>query len=77
MKKKVIITISEDYLKGLDIIVAKLREEGLHVNRLYDYGVIVGEIEENSVHCILVHKEILSCSEEKIIQLPPPDSDVQ
>lgn len=77
MKKKVIITISEDYLKGLDILVAKLQAEGLQVNRLYEYGVIVGEIEENNMHYILVHEEILSFSEEKIIQLPPSDSDVQ
>lgn len=77
MKKKVIITVSEQYLNGLDKFVAQLKEEGLLVIRLYDYGVIVGEIEENNMDYILVHKEILSCSEEKIIQTPPPDSNIQ
>ena len=77
MKKKVIITISEQYLNGLDSVVAKLKEDGLVVSRLYDYGVIVGEIEENNLDYILVHKEVLSCSEEKKIHITPPDSDIQ
>jgi hypothetical protein len=77
MKKKVIITISEQYLNGLDDLVGKLKEEGLLVIRLYDYGVIVGEIEENKLDYILVHKEVLSCSEDKKIKTPPPDSNIQ
>ncbi|MEX2591246.1 MAG: hypothetical protein WD426_00635 [Anditalea sp.] len=77
MKKNVIITVAEQYLNCLGDIADKLRADGLHIKRLYDFGVVVGEIEEKKIDRILTHKEIDSCSEEKKIQLPPPDADEQ
>lgn len=73
MKKNVVITVAEQYLNCLDAIADKLRAEGLQIKRQYEFGVIIGVIEEKNMDKILTHKEIVSCSEEKKIQLPPPD----
>jgi len=77
MKEKIIITIYEKYLSHLDGIAENLRAEGLFINRLYDYGVIVGEIEEHDLENMMRHKEIESCEKDKKIQLPPSDADIQ
>jgi hypothetical protein len=77
MKKKVIITIYEKHLNHLNGIADNLRADGLNIQRLYDYGVIVGEIEEHNLENLMSHKEIESCEKEKKIQLPPPDADIQ
>jgi hypothetical protein len=77
MEKNVIITVAEKYLHCLDAIAEKLRSDGLHIKRLYDFGVIIGVIEKTQIEKIMAHKEIESCSEDKKIQLPPPDADEQ
>ena len=77
MKKKVIITIYEQYLSHLNGIAENLRADGLNIQRLYEYGVIVGEIDEHDLENLMSHKEIESCEKEKKIQLPPTDADIQ
>ena len=77
MKKKVIITIYEKYLSHLNGIAENLRADGLNIQRLYEYGVIVGEIDEHDLENLMSHKEIESCEKEKKIQLPPTDADIQ
>lgn len=77
MEKNVIITVAEQHLNNLGAIADKLRADGLHIKRLYEFGVIIGVVEERIIDKILAHKEIESCSEEKRIQLPPPDEEEQ
>lgn len=77
MKKNVIVTVSEQYLHCLGTIAEKLTSDGLKIRRQYEFGVIIGEIEEKQIKKILSHKEVVSCSQDKKIQLPPSGSDVQ
>lgn len=75
--KKVVITISELYLDRIEWVAESLREEGLTITHLYEFGVIIGyALEENIVQ--MRHQEgILSLSEEKEPNVPPSDEEIQ
>ncbi len=75
--KRVIITVSEYYLDRLSIVAEGLREEGLTITQLYEFGVIIGVAEEEAIQRIREHKEIEGLTEEKETGIAPPDSEVQ
>ncbi|HBF95242.1 MAG TPA: hypothetical protein DDW66_02960, partial [Porphyromonadaceae bacterium] len=58
--KQIIITISAYYLDRLDVVAENLREEGVTITRLYEFGVIIGYAEEEIIDKIRHHKEIAS-----------------
>jgi hypothetical protein len=73
----VVITISEIYLDRLSSVAESLREEGLIITHLYEFGVITGFAEEERITQIRNHEEIISLTEEKEAKVPPPDSEIQ
>ncbi|HBK41162.1 MAG TPA: hypothetical protein DDZ57_06265 [Porphyromonadaceae bacterium] len=75
--KQIIITISAYYLDRLDVVAENLREEGVTITRLYEFGVIIGYAEEEIIEKIRHHKEIASLTDEKDVVIPPPEEDVQ
>ncbi|NLU30891.1 MAG: hypothetical protein GXX03_13685 [Bacteroidales bacterium] len=75
--KQIIITISAYYLDRLDVVAENLREEGVTITRLYEFGVITGYAEEEIIDKIRHHKEIASLTDEKDVVIPPPEEDVQ
>ncbi|WP_294083476.1 hypothetical protein [Proteiniphilum sp. UBA5384] len=75
--RQLIITISEIYLDRLTIVANQLHREGLTIIRIYEFGVIVGTAEEDAIPRIRRHKEVASLVEEKKVDLPPPDSEIQ
>lgn len=75
--KRIVITISAYYLDRLDIVAESLREEGVTITRLYEFGVIIGYAEEETIDKIRHHEEIVSLTDEKEVNMPPPDADVQ
>ncbi|BBD44633.1 hypothetical protein SDC9_158679 [bioreactor metagenome] len=75
--KQIIITISAYYLDRLDVVAENLREEGVTITRLYEFGVIIGYAEEEIIDKIRHHKEIASLTDEKDVVIPPPEEDVQ
>jgi len=75
--KQIIITISAYYLDRLDVVAENLREEGVMITRLYEFGVIIGYAEEEIIDKIRHHKEIASLTDEKDVVIPPPEEDVQ
>ena len=75
--KQIIITISAYYLDRLDIVAENLREEGVVITRLYEFGVIIGYAEEETIDKIRRHKEIVSLTDEKEAAIPPPEEDIQ
>lgn len=74
---QIVITISEIYLDRLSSVADNLREEGLIITHLYAFGVIIGKAEEEVIPKLRNHKEILSMTEEKEVNLTPPESDIQ
>lgn len=77
MMLQIIITISEIYLDRLTIIAEELHKEGLLIIHIYEYGVIIGMVNEKLIPVIRNYKEIISLVEDKRIDIPPPDSEVQ
>ncbi|MDD2247695.1 MAG: hypothetical protein PHC39_11615 [Proteiniphilum sp.] len=75
--RHIVITISEYYLDRLNSLAESLREEGLTITRLYEFGVIIGFAEDELIMRIRNHEGIVSLTEEKQIDIPPPDSDIQ
>ena len=75
--RPIVITISAYYLNRLDLVAENLRKEGVTITRLYEFGVIIGYAEEETIDRIRHHEEILSLSDEKEATIPPPDADIQ
>lgn|GEM_PF-548748 len=75
--KKIVITVSAYYLDRLDVVAENLREEGVTITRLYEFGVIVGYAEEETIDKIRQHDEIVSLTDEKEVGIPPPEEDIQ
>lgn len=75
--RQLIITISEIYLDQLNIVAEELHEEGLTITHIYEFGVIIGIAEEEVIPKIRNLKEVASLVEEKKVDLPPPDSEIQ
>jgi hypothetical protein len=75
--KNIVITISESYLDRLKSVADLLCKEGLVITTLYEFGVITGSADENIIHILRQHKEVISLTEEKQASIPPPDAEVQ
>lgn len=75
--RQLIITISEIYLDRLSVVAKELHQEGLTITRIYEFGVIIGVAEEEIIPKIRNHKEVASLVEEKKVDLPPPDAEIQ
>jgi hypothetical protein len=75
--KQIVITVSAYYLDRLDVVAENLREEGVTITRLYEFGVIIGYAEETTIDKIRHRKEIASLTDEKDVVIPPPEEDVQ
>ncbi len=75
--KQIVITVSAFYLDRLDVVAENLREEGVTITRLYEFGVIVGYAEEETINKIRQNEEIVSLTDEKEASIPPPDEDIQ
>ncbi len=75
--KRIVITVSEYYLHELNVVANELREEGVTITQLHEYGVIVGLAEEETIERIRHHKEVESLTEEKEVKIAPPSAQIQ
>lgn len=75
--RQIVITISEIYLDRLSVVAQQLHQEGLIITHLYEFGVIIGVAEDNTISRIRNHKEVASLVEEKQVDIPPPDKEIQ
>lgn len=77
MIKKIVITISEDYLDKIKSITESLIKEGLVVTNVYEFGVIIGNAEDINIIKLKNRREIISVTEEKHPSIDPPEEDIQ
>ncbi|WP_192822793.1 hypothetical protein [Rufibacter sp. LB8] len=77
MRKNIVITITEDCLDRLHIIASTLKQDGLQITNIFEYGVITGNVEDKSIEKLRSYDEILSLKEDQSIQISPPDSEIQ
>ncbi len=75
--RQIVITLSEIYLSRLNAVVEEFQQEGLTITQLYEFGVIIGVAEEGTIARIRNHKGVTSLVEEKQVDIPPPDAEVQ
>ena len=75
--RHIVITISEIYLDRLGDVAASLREEGVIITHLYEFGVIIGIADDSVIPRIRNRREVAALSEEKEARIPPPDADTQ
>jgi hypothetical protein len=77
MIKNIVITVSESSLDNLKQVADVLRQEGLTIINLHEYGVITGYADDKVIQKLRDHKEIISLTEDKQAFIPPPDADIQ
>lgn len=75
--RQIIITISDIYLDRLTVVAEELHREGLIITHVYEFGVIIGIAEEKDIPKIRNLQEVVSLVEEKQVNIPPPDADIQ
>lgn len=77
MKKNIVITLNDRYLEEIDNTLNYLREEGMIINNVYEFGVVSGILKEENFAKIRALKEVLLLKEEEKINIPPPNEDIQ
>ena len=76
--KNIVITISDKYLTELSSISESLRKDGFEISNVYEFGVLIGTVaDENILNKLRKRKEIMALTEEKKVNIPPPDADIQ
>ena len=75
--KRIIITIKENRTKDLENLAKYLSEAGVEIVNVYPYGVITARADDDLISQLRGHEDIESVGEEKSIQLPSPDEEVQ
>lgn len=75
--KNVIITVSENYLDKITSVSELLRENGLNIKHVFEFGVITGEVDEMNIQKLTTHREIFTMTEDKQANIPSPDSEIQ
>jgi hypothetical protein len=77
MIKNIIVTVSENYLDKLQFVTDMLHKEGMTITNLYEFGVIIGNAEEEVIKKLTSNKAIISLTEDTQVYVPPPDTDIQ
>lgn len=76
--KPVIITVSDDALSKIDQLADECKEMGMNIERVLPItGVITGSISESKIDHLKNVSGVLSVEPEMMIELPPPDSNLQ
>lgn len=77
MKKNIVITLNDRYLEEIDNTLNNLREEGMIIKNVYEFGVVSGVLEEENFAKIRALKEVLLLKEDEKINIPPPSGEIQ
>lgn len=75
--KSIIITISEKYLNDINSIAVNLKKDGLIIQHVFEFGVIIGTADDEIIEKLRIYREIISITEDKPATIGPPDSEVQ
>ena len=77
MKKNVIVILKKNITENKKLLIDKLCDNGLIINQFYDYGVISGVLEEEKFELVRSLGEVQTVEEDPIINIPPPNEDIQ
>lgn len=73
----VIITAVESPTGGLDALAGRLEQQGLHVGRVFSYGVITGSISTKKLSALHDVSGVEDIRTEQTFRLPQADSVIQ
>jgi hypothetical protein len=77
-KVKLSISIDDEHLSQFPKVMKEVEKAGLEIDQeLEDLGVATGEIDEDKVAALREVEGVEHVEEERKIQIPPPESDVQ
>jgi len=79
MKQNLVITLKEKYIDNTNEIADQLKADGLEIVKVFSSGIIIGYApSQKVVSKVLMHKEIEGTpTSEKMVNIAPPDSEVQ
>lgn len=76
--KVVVITVDENQLEQIQQVANNLREAGLEVREIHaTIGIIIGSIGNTKRANLTSIPGVTAVEEERSIQLPPPNSNIQ
>ena len=76
--KNIVITISDNFVNELKSIAQELHKDGLIITNVYEFGVIIGTVDDDKIiEKLRKHKEVISLTEEKQANISPPESEIQ
>lgn len=77
-KLKVSISVDDEHLSEFSKVMKKVEKAGMEIDQeLEDIGVATGSIDEEKVGKLRDVEGVSQVEEERQIQIPPPESDVQ
>ena len=77
-KVKVSISVDDEHLSEFSKVMKKVEKAGMEIDQeLEDIGVATGSIDEDEVGRLRDVEGVSHVEEERQIQIPPPESDVQ
>lgn len=77
-KVKLSISVDDEHLSEFPKVMKEVKKAGMEVDQeLEDLGVATGAIDEDKVEALREVEGVKHVEEERKIQIPPPESDVQ
>jgi hypothetical protein len=75
---KASLSIEEQYLDKLPKVVKRIKKAGFNVEQtLEELGVVTGSVDSEKLDAIRKVKGVASIEQERVFQLPPPESTIQ
>ena len=77
-KVKVSVSVDDEHLSEFSKVMKKVEKAGMEIDQeLEDIGVATGSVDEEKVGKLRDVEGVSHVEEERQIQIPPPESDVQ
>ena len=75
--KDIIITIADKYFDKIPEIVEYFKSKGLEVTNVFEFGVVTGRANEETINYLRNLNEVAVLQEDTLASIPPPESEIQ
>lgn len=77
-QEQVVISVSDDQVDDMSAVVEALRHAGLRVDEILDsVGVVTGTVDGDALGSLSTVPGVAEVERSHVVEVPPPDSDVQ
>lgn len=78
MRRNVIVTVADSHLAAVGELAGLLRDAGMDVDVVLPaIGIVTGSVDADKLAAIAAVPGVAAVEEQRDVQLPPPDEDVQ